>query len=299
MPITVAYLRHRRPVDYGVTPGTTTITRRGSALFRRFVNLAHSALGSGSSDVDFTLCYTSTNPAYAVAGITASTVGTSFAATINGVSVSVTPAGGDTTSCGLLAQAINASSNALVQGFVTASNLSATLTLTSVTAGAYVDVCGYRFTAINGAAVNTVSGAANGTFDYSGSDTADALSLAAAINSMPGLSRFVAAVSVAGVVHLFGKQSVASGTNAFTWPTGPGVPPNTLISGSGTIVASTATLAASAKVGIVACVPGVQGNAITIAASAGTGTAAVLNTATRLTLGAGLNIVPIMDDASR
>lgn len=299
MPVSVAYLRHRNPYDYGVTPGSTTITRRGSALFRRFINLAHSALGSGSSDADFTLGYTSTDPAYAVAGITASTVGTSFAATINGVSVSVTPAGGDITSCGLLAQAINASSNALVRGFATASNLSATLTLTSVTAGAYVDVCGCRFTAISGTAVNTVSGAANGTFDMSGNDTADAASLASAINTMPGLSRFVAAISVAGVVHLFGKQSVASGTNAFTWPTGPGVPTNSIVSGSSTIVASGATLAASAKVGIVACLPGVSGNAITIATSAGTGTAAVLNTATRLTLGAGLNLVPIMDDASR
>lgn len=296
MPITAVYLRHRKPVDYGTAPGSTTISRRGRDLFRRFLNLANGALGSASADAEYALVYGgSTEPACAVAGIATTTAGTSLTATISGVAVAVTPAGGDITSCGLLAQAINASTNALVQGFVTASNLSATLTLTSVTAGATVDVCGTRFTATTGTPPELVSGGNLCTFSMSGSDTADALALATAINQAPGVSRFVAAISVAGVVHLFARQAVASGTNAFTWATGPGVPPNSIVSQSSTIVASTATLAATAKVGIVACAPGVVGNAFTIAGASGTGTTATLGTQTRLIGGTGLNVVAISD----
>lgn len=295
MPISVAYLRHRKPVDYGTAPGSTTISRRGSELFRRFVNLATASLGVGSADAEYTLVYTSTDPACAVAGITTTTAGTSLTATINGVAVAVTPAGGDITSCGLLAQAINASTNALVQGFVQASNLSATLTLTGATAGVTVDICGTRFVGTTGTPPTLVSGGNLCTFDISGSDTADALALATAINQAPGVSRYVAAISVAGVVHLFARQAVASGTNAFTWATGPGVPVNSIISNTATIVASTATLAATAKVGIVACAPGVTGNAFTVAAASGTGTTATLGTQTRLIGGTGLNIVGISD----
>jgi hypothetical protein len=295
MPISVAYLRHRKPVDYGTAPGSTTISRRGSELFRRFVNLATAALGASSGDSEYTLVYTATDPACAVAGITTTTAGTSLTATINGAAVAVTPAGGDITSCGLLAQAINASTNALVQGFVQASNLSATLTLTSVTAGATVDICGTRFTATNGTPPESVSGGNLCTFTMAGTDTADALALANAINAAPGVSRYVAAISVVGVVHLFARQAVASGTNAFTWATGPVVPPNSIVSQSSTIVASTATLAATAKVGIVACTPGVLSNAFTIVAASGTGTTATLGTQTRLIGGAGLNIVGVND----
>ena len=56
-----------------------------------------------------------------------------------------------------------------------------------------------------------------------------------------------------------------------------------------------AALAAAARCNILACTPGVLGNAITIAAAAGSGTAAVLNTETRLNRGTGLNVVPVVD----
>ena len=294
MPITAVYLRHRRPVDYGVTHGTTTITRRGRELFRRFVNLAQASIGAASADAEYALVYSnSTEPAYANGALVMSGGSGAVGGIINGVTLTATWASSDTNSCGLAAAAINASSNALVQGFVTANNLSATLTLTSVTAGAYVDICGTRFTATSGTPATQFSGGNLCTFDISGSDTADALALTTAINQAPGLSRFVFAQSVAGVVHLFARQATFSGTATFTWPTGPGVPSNTLRSGSGTIVASAASLAASAKVGIVSCVPGVLGNAMTIALS-GTGVT-VLGTQTRLIGGTGLNVVSISD----
>lgn len=297
MAINALYFRTRRPQDYGTAAGSTTINRRGTQLLRRVLNAAMSNLSGGSGDQDYAFVYTSTEPAFANAGVTAASVATSFAATINGVSVSITPAVSDTNACGQLAAAINSSSNALVQGFVTATNLTATLTLTSVAAGDTVTICGYKFTATNGTPAGVVSGQSLFTFDMSGSNAADATALATAINQAPGLSRFVGAVAVSNVVYLLGRQATFSGTATFTWPTAPGTPPNTVISQASTIVASGASLAASAVCAINACVPGVHANAITIAASAGGGTAAVLNTATRLAGGTGLNVVSIVDAA--
>ncbi len=295
MPMTAVYLRHRRPVDYGVTPGTTTISRRGRELFRRFANVVKAATGDAQSDSEYALVYgNSTEPSYAVGGLVMSGGAGAVGGIINGVTVTATFASSDINSCGLVAAAINASSNALVQGFVTANNLSATLTLTSVPAGATVDVCGTRFTATTGTPPAAFSGSNLCTFDISGSDTADALALATAINQAPGVSRFVSAISVAGVVHLFARQATFSGTATFTWPALPGTPSNTIISNAASIVASGASLIASAKVGINACIPGVQGNAITLALS-GTGVT-VLGTQTRLTLGTGLNVVSIIDN---
>lgn len=297
MPITALYFRTRRPLDLGVTAGSTTINRRGHTLLRRALNAAMSALSVQGGDADYTVTYTATEPANAVGAITASSVATSFAATINGVSVSVTPSGGDTASCGLLAAAINASSNALVQGFVTASNLSTTLALTSVAAGSTVTICGRTFLAVSGTVPNTVSGASVATFDISGNDTADAAALAAAINSCPSTSRYVAAISTTSTVYLLARQFNFTSPSTFAWPSGPGVPPNTVISQASSIVAAGASMAASAVVGIVCAYPGIAGNSITLAASAGGGTAATVASASRLTLGTGLNVVGIVSNA--
>lgn len=296
MPISALYLRHRRPKDYGVTPGSTTISRRGRDLARKFAQVLQGQLQGADSDGDFALVYSnSTEPAFAVGGLAMSGGAGTVGGIINGVTVTATYASSDTNSCGLVAAAINASANALVQGFVTANNLTATLTLTSTAAGDTVDVCGYRFIAVSGTPVTIVSGGNLGKFDISGNDAADATALAAAINTMPGLSRWVSAIAVSNVVRLFARQYAFSGTATFAWPSGPGVPPNSIISQAGTIVASAASLAAGAFVGINACVPGVAGNAITIALS-GTGVT-VLNSAARLVNGAGLNVVSIIDAA--
>lgn len=295
MPATLVSIRHRRPVDFGTAPGSSTISRRGRDLFRRFLNLATGSLGSGSADADYALAYASVDPACAVAGLAMSGGAGAVGGIINGVTVTATYATSDTNSCGLVAAAINASTNALVQGFVTATNLTATLTLTSVVAGDAVDVCGTRFVAVSGTPAQIVSGGNLCKFDISGNDAADATALAAAINAAPGVSRFVSALAVSNVVRLFARQYAFTSPATFAWPSGPGVPPNSLISQASTIVASAASLAAGAFVGINACMPGISGNAITIALS-GTGVT-VLNSAARLVNGAGFNVVPVIDAA--
>lgn len=294
MPISATYLRHRRPVDYGVTPGSTTITRRGSALLRRFANVLAGSLNGANADSEYTLVYgDGTEPAFACGALSLSGASGTIGGIINGVTLTTTHGTTDILDAALIAAVLNASSNALVQGFITSNNLGATLTLTTVLAGDSVDICGTRMTARSGTGPNlNVSGSSQGFFDMSGSDTADALSLATAINQMPGLSRFVSAISVAGVVHLMARRfNFTSPT--FSWPTGPGVPSNTIISNSGTIVASGASFITSAKVNLNACIPGVQGNAVTVALS-GTGVT-VLGTQTRLIGGLGLNAVSITD----
>lgn len=289
MPASVAFLRHRRPVDYGTAPGSTTISRRGRDLLRRFANVVQGALG-GSGDGAYVIATTgTTEPTFANAGLSASSATGTVTTTINGVAVAQPVGGSDTLTCGLVAAAINASTNALVQGFVTASNLTATLTLTSVAAGDTVDVCGYRFIATSGVTPSTVSGQNLFAFDITGNDAADATALAAAINAAPGLQRYVMAIPVSNVVRLFARSAA--------WPTAPGTPLNFLLSQATTIVASASTLAAGAFVGISACYPGVQANAFTIAVAATGGTVAVLNTETRLNRGLGFGVVPVSDAA--
>ncbi len=293
MPMTALYFRHRRPADYGTTVGTTTINRRGTQLLRRVLNGAMGNLGGPSGDQDYAVVYSPNEPSFAVGGLAMSGGAGAVGGIINGVTVTATFASSDINSCGLVAAAINASANALVQGFVTANNLSATLTLTSVAAGATVDICGYRFTATTGTPAAIVSGGNLFNFDVSGNDTADATALVAAINAAPGLSRYVSAVSTTNVVRVFARQYLFSGTATFTWPTAPGTPTNTLVSQASSIVASAASLAASAFVGINACIPGVAGNAITLALS-GTGVT-VIGGGARLALGTGLNVVSVVD----
>jgi hypothetical protein len=294
MPATLVALRHRRPLDYGSAPGSSTITRRGRELFRRYANLVVSALGA-NSDNEYALAYSSADPAFAVGGLAMSGGAGTVGVTLNGVATTATYATSDTNSCGLIAAAINASSNALVAGYVTASNLTATLTLTSTVAGDFVNICGTRFTAVSGTPPQSVSGGNLCTFDVSGNDAADATALAAAINAAPGVSRYVSALVISNVVRLFARQFAFSGTATFTWPSGPGVPANSVISGSGTIVANVASLTAAAFVGINACMPGISGNTITTVAS-GTGVT-VLNAAARLVNGAGFAVVPVIDAA--
>lgn len=296
MPMTAVYLRHRRPIDYGTAPGSSTITRRGRELFRRFTNLAIGALSDAQADSEYTLVYGgTTEPAFANAGLAVSSGAGTVGATLNGVAVTATYATSDTNSAALIAAAINASTNALVQGFFISSNLTATLTLTSVAAGDSVEICGFQFIANSGTRPNYVSGANIGYFDISGADSADATSLAAAINSCPSLDRFVFAVPVSNVVRLFAaRANYTAATNTFTFPTGPGIPTNYIVSKASTIVASGGSLVAGAFVGIEAGVPGVVGNAFTIAAS-GTGIS-VLNTETRLNRGAALNILGVTDN---
>lgn len=176
----------------------------------------------------------------------------SVGATIDGTAVTVTAAGGDAATQTLLVAAIKA--NTSVNRKVTATNRGLQLTLASVTAGQYVDICNTRFTAVNGAPVNY------GEFDMSGTDTADATSLALAINRHPSTAMRVRAISNAGVVYVF--PSVDRTLNKFEVLTNPG--------NFSTITFQAAVQTALAITGVMAMVPGQIGECCTVVAS-GTG----------------------------
>lgn len=281
MPSQVIHLRTRRPVDYGVTPGSSTINRRGNVLLRRFANVIMGAL---SEDSLYTVGYSATEAQNANGGLTISSGAGAVGAIINGVTVTATWASSDTVSAGLAAAAINASVNALVQGFVSSNNLSATVTAATVVAGNTVNVGGETFTAFSGTPVNATSMSTVGIFDCSGSNSATATALARAINIHPVVSRYFTAVPVAAVVRIFAVQFTQA-AGVFSWPTGPGVLPNTITSSGSTLAVSSNGVAAGTVFSLYSLQPGIGGNAITTALS-GTGVT-VLNTAARLERGTG------------
>jgi hypothetical protein len=190
---------------------------------------------------------------------------------INGVTITVTWASSDIASMTATVAAINASTNALVQYLVTACNFAGTATLTSVGTTNKVSIFGYDFTAVAGGVL------APDQFDQSGTDTADAASLAAQINLRPGLNRLVVATSSSNVVTI--RQ--VSGTTK-----------------GGAIASAASTIVcvdnAAVATGMITCLhPGTIGNAITTAA---TGTNVTASGA-RLISGAGGNVTPIVFDA--
>ncbi|MDP2271262.1 MAG: hypothetical protein Q8K32_11060 [Archangium sp.] len=115
-------------------------------------------------------------------------------ATIDGTLVTAAFATSDTVTMTAVMAAIRA--NATVNRKVTAVNRIARMTLASVLVGTTVQVFGITFTAVNGAPTGF------GQFDMSGSDTADALSLALAINRHPSLAGRCRAVSNVGAVYV-------------------------------------------------------------------------------------------------
>lgn len=282
MPSHQIMLRTRRPVDYGTTAGTNTINRRGKELLRQVAKVVQGALGGAEGDAELALGYSATDPSVSAAALVMSGGAGAVGAIINGVTVTATFATSDTNSCALAAAAINSSVNALVHGFVSSSNLSATLTLASAVAGNQVQVGSTIFTAVSGTP-------GLGQFDISGGNGPAATSLAAAINACPVAQRFFVAIAntaVAGQVRIFARQFTYDATaNTFAFPVGPGAVPNTITSQATTITASSNGVVASALFSLVSLLPGIQGNAITVALS-GTGVT-VLNTATRLVGGTG------------
>lgn len=191
---------------------------------------------------------------------------------INGVTVTGSGAGTDTQDAAVIAAAINASSNALVQGFVRAASSYATLTLSTMTAGSLVRIrlgsgavaSEYTFTA-TAAATGKL-----GEFSIGGTDTADALALCTAINEFPVLNQTVRAESVAGVAYVYAMDDVTT---------------NKEVSVQGSGITRTAGFAAGTRVHIECPIPGAIGNAISIALS-GTGIT-VANTNTRFVGGTG------------
>lgn len=174
--------------------------------------------------------------------------------TIGGTLVTATAAGGDIATQTLVAAAIRA--NTTVNQFVTASNVCARMTLASVVAGTTVNVGNITFTAVaTAAAIRNF-----GEFNIDGSDTADAAALALAINRHPALQQRIRAVSIAGVVHCVLLDS-ARATRAVESISNPS---------ASTITVNQATFIPAVTCFVIAAIPGVIGNFVTVVAS-GTG----------------------------
>lgn len=258
-------------------------SRRRRALLNAALNKAAGCVGGASRSASFDLVSSSTAPGFASSGLAVSSGSGAVGGTINGVTVTDTWATSDTVAAGLVAAAINASTDALVQHMVVASNLHSAVTLASVAAGDSLVVAGVRFTAT----ATTPAQYDYGGFSIAGTDAQDAAALAVAINAHPALQRYVAAVpiSASGVVRLFARSA--------SWFTGPGAPPNSLSTTASTITISSSTFAAAAFVGVSSTVRGKWGNAFTLAAS-GTGVS-TLNSEARLARGTGFDSAPISD----
>jgi len=190
-------------------------------------------------------------------------------ATIGATAVAVATGASDLATMTALAAAIRA--NTTVNQFATASNLQAYMTLATVLAGTTVKVCGITFTAV--ATAGDVVTAEQ--FSISGNDTADALALANAINRHPALAGRIRALSIAGVVRCVLLDSARSGVEAIG------------DASASTITINQATFVASTYCYVIAAVPGVIGNFVTVTVS-GTGlTYATNGTAGQLGSGTG------------
>jgi hypothetical protein len=192
-----------------------TVGDKGLALdlvhVARYLEGVAMGAAPGENWVDVMRGSTSAVPVHALAVVVLSSGSGTVGAVINGVSLTATWASSDAASSTLIAAAIRASSNALVQGLVGASNLGATITLASVAAGDYIEIQpvgtagggqAVRFTATAAAQSNGAGPGANPTFDISGNDTADATALAAAINAYPGFKGKLYCASAAAVVTI-------------------------------------------------------------------------------------------------
>lgn len=243
-------------------------SRGGRELIRKLINHLE-AFESGNKQCDnMKVWIDGVQPSRAKGLLTASGASGTVGATINGVGVTAAHVSTDAGDCTLIAAAINASTDALVQYMVRASNYAMTITLASVLAGTEIDICGYKFVAQSGGVLQPDG------FDIAGTDTQDAASLVTQINLRPGLRDLVFASNSSGVVTL--RQW--SGTTAVG-----------LVSTNKSTVSLSGAFAATAVVQVSSILPGIAGNCITFAAS-GTGMTASV---ARLAGGAGLSVVPV------
>ncbi len=254
-------------------------SRRRRTLLQSAINKALGVLSGTERGGSFDIVASSTNPLAANTALILSSGSGTVGGTINGVGCTDTWASSDTGSAGLIAAAINASTNALVQYNVGATNLKSVVTLATCTAGSVLNIAGFKFTAVAAATGK------DGDFSIASTDTADAVALAGAINAHPAASVYLFAIPIVGAVHVFPKSAA--------WFSGPNAPPNISVGVASIAAFGAATFAASAYVGIYAKLRGKLGNCQTIAAS-GTGVT-VINTETRLMRGLGLDALPVTD----
>jgi hypothetical protein len=258
-------IQHRKPVDLG---------RNNSAQHREVMAALVDLLASSQGDVDSVTGNLNQATLGAKAGATLILSGGAGAVggVINGVTVTATFATSDANTAGLVAAAINASSNALVQGFVRASNAFATLTLATMTAGSLVRIrlgSGMQASEYVLTAVAAATGR-QGEFSISGTDTQDAQALCDAINAWPVLNQTIRAENVAGVAYLYAMDLSTSAKDVS-------------VAGSG--ITRTAGFALGARCHVENPIPGAVGNAVTFTAT-GTGMT-VANTNTRMVGGLG------------
>lgn len=258
-------IQHRRPIDLG---------RNNMRQNEEVVQAIATALRSSQGDVDSLTANLNQATMGSKAGATlilsglAGAVGGIF----NGVTVTAAFSVSDAVTAPLIVAAINSSSNALVQGFVRASQTFATLTLATMTAGSLVRIrLGSGAQASEYVLVATAAATSRlGEFSIAGSDTADALALCDAINAFPVLNQTIRAESVAGVAFIYAMDNVATGKEVS-------------IQGSG--ITRTAGFVAGLRIHVENPIPGAQGNAVTFALS-GTGVT-VANANTRMVGGTG------------
>lgn len=181
------------------------------------------------------------------------TITVSAATLANGAAVGVNEfdfGGSNAQTATALAAAINASTTAIIEDVLRASNYAGTIACASVAAGQWVQLGDYKFTAISGGT------AGRGQFSIAGTDTQDGAALATAINATPGLKDQVVASASSGTVTV--RQR----------PPAPSSPLRLTKSGAG-LTLSGAALAETAVVHISAVTKGRQGNANTLASSNG------------------------------
>lgn len=132
MASTLFVINHTSPLDPG---GTASPTRGKKELLRRFVNFLMGAISGAKIVSGFDIYPDGATAAAASGTVTLATASGAVGAIINGVTVTATWATSDANSASLIAAAINASTNALVQHHVTASASGAVVTITSAKKG--------------------------------------------------------------------------------------------------------------------------------------------------------------------
>lgn len=241
-------------------PFAENLPNRGR--IRKFVNNLVGAVG-GATKAPLTVL---TGLKHATGTVIYASATTTATTTINGVAIATSVGADDAETAALNAAAINASTDALVQYHVRASNLAGTIASATVLDGQYVEICGVRLTARKAA-----TGMRPNEFSCATGNNQTATSLALIINTHPVLRDLVYATASSATVTVRARFVLAS------------MPSVSLLASAATFTLSGNVLESNAGVCITSIHKGVSGNAITLAAAATGGTATA--SAARLTGG--------------
>lgn len=254
------HIRTAKNIDYGAK---TSPVDSGDAL-NRIENLV-AGVKSGTIAADCVEALVNQTAAeHACAFSLCSTSSGTLTTTVNGTAITASGAGTDTADALAIATAVNAATAA--KGLVIANTNVCTVALTSVAVGDVIQIAGVKFTA-----AAATSSTDNTVFAQITSDTATALSLSTIINAHPVVGLLVRTQPVAGVLYIGARPNI-------TLPT--------CKSFADTMVVTNGTFAATYNVFYWCPVPGLIGNAVTIAAS---GTGHTLAAGTKLVSGAGID----------